>query len=283
MYSRAGMARTTKRPPKIQLSATRVLDLLMERHFNGGAYACLREVRNATGWEANRSADALIVSLWPSRGVWFGGIEVKVDRHDWLRELSSPEKSAPIQKYCNYWWVATTPGIVQAGELPETWGHLEVGGEKPVRVAREAPRLPAEPLDASFIAAVLRNVTAAQSRVSGRARDEGYAEAKKEFSTEALTNAKAEALQAASDLGGAKFRIEQLEEELAALKLLVTEFEQDTGLPLRHAYWQRDRTKRLIRVANALGGVDLDQLEKQMRLAVEGIATARQIASGEKA
>lgn len=277
------MARTTKRPPKIQLSATRVLDLIAEKHFNGGAFAMLREVHNRTGNSydgRDRYADALIISLWPSRGIWFGGVEVKVDRNDWLRERSSPEKSEPIQKYCNYWWVAAPPGVVQAGELPETWGHIEVGGEKPVRIAREAPRLPAEPPSATFIASVLRNATAGQARATGKARDEAYTKAQEEHSTETLTNIKAELLQAKSDLGSAQHRTKQLEDQLRILQETVESFEKDTGIPLQHSYWQRDRTRQLMRMAEALQGVDLERLREQLSFAAEQMAKARKLVTG---
>ena len=70
-----------------------MLDLL-ERHYartgNGGSgeYAFLRQVRNAAGFDAKRTFDAVVVGLWPSRGHDIHVIEVKVSRSDWQRELA---------------------------------------------------------------------------------------------------------------------------------------------------------------------------------------------------
>src|SRR5262245_2299599 len=100
-----------------------VLDAIAEApRFAPPACVMLREVRNGTGYAKQvRTADAVVVSVWPSRGVWLGGIEVKVSRSDWLRELKDPTKAAEIQKYCNYWWLASPEGVCEPGELPENW------------------------------------------------------------------------------------------------------------------------------------------------------------------
>lgn len=142
------------------LTANEVLDQLQQRVFHPKSHAMLREVNNATGYRGGRRyADAVICSCWPSRGLWLGGIEVKVSRPDWLSELKSPEKSAEIQKYCSFWWVATPPGIVRDGELPETWGLIEVT-RKQSKTVKRAPKLEVAPLDMPFVASVLRNAAA---------------------------------------------------------------------------------------------------------------------------
>lgn len=141
--------------------ASAIIDYLSEKVWTKGAHAWFTEVNAATGGRACRRADALVVSCWPSRGIYAFGIEVKVDRHDWLKELRDVTKSASIQKFCRQWWVATTPGIVRAGELPETWGLIEVEPGKRSHIVTTAPKLEAEPPTWEFFASVFRNASKA--------------------------------------------------------------------------------------------------------------------------
>lgn len=111
-----------------------------------------------------RTADAVAMSLYPSRGLEIHGIEIKKYRGDWLRELKKPDKSAAIQKFCDRWWIAVSDEkIVQPGELPKTWGLLVPKGAKLV-VKVEAPQLECEPINRRFLASIMRNA-------SGKAAD----------------------------------------------------------------------------------------------------------------
>jgi len=77
-----------------------VLDALRYRH-RPPAWAFLEKVRNGTGYQRDaRTADAIAMSVWPSRGLTLHGFEVKVVRGDWLRELRDPEKADEFFKYC---------------------------------------------------------------------------------------------------------------------------------------------------------------------------------------
>ena len=70
--------------------------------FPEDQYALLFEVRNSTGYGKRiRSADALAMSLWPSRGLELIGFEIKRSRIDWLKELSQPEKAEEICRFCD--------------------------------------------------------------------------------------------------------------------------------------------------------------------------------------
>lgn len=122
-------------------------------------WATFWEVRDAAGFDAKRSADCVAMNTWPSRGLVVHGVEVKVDRRDWLRELRDPAKSASIQRFCDFWWLAVDDQeIVKRDEVPETWGLLVLKG-KSLSVAKDAPKLEAEPLTRGFVAALLRNAT----------------------------------------------------------------------------------------------------------------------------
>ena len=121
------------------------------------AWAFIPQVRDGTGIGAGRTADAVAMSLWPSRGLELIGYEVKVARADWLRELRNPEKAETIFGYCDRWYVAAPEGVVAHGELPPTWGH------KVYRLGRietevEAPKLTPAALDRIFVAAIMRRL-----------------------------------------------------------------------------------------------------------------------------
>lgn len=123
-------------------------------------WAIMFEVRDATGFEGKRSADAVAMNLWPSRGMAVHGFEIKASRGDWQRELAQPEKSDPVQQYCDHWWIVAMPGIVKSGELPPTWGLQELHGERLV-LKSEAPKLAAAPLSRGFVASMLRRTAEA--------------------------------------------------------------------------------------------------------------------------
>lgn len=138
-----------------RMTEAKVLAKLKAR-YSGDAWAFMTHVPNATGARKSRTADALAMGLWPSRGLNLHGFEVKVSRSDWLGELKKPDKAEPIARYCDRWWlVAGGVGVVLPGELPDTWGLLVVKGARIV-CEREAPELTPEPIDRRFLAGLLR-------------------------------------------------------------------------------------------------------------------------------
>lgn len=181
-----------------------------------GAFAMLSQVRNGTGYQRKtRTADALVVSCWPSRGIWVGGIEIKVTLSDWRRELAEPEKADSIMRYCDYWWIAAPKGVVPVGEVPETWGLLEVSG-RGVTEARPAPKQEADALDAAFVAAVLRNASDGMVATS---------------SVQALVEEKAKELNSSRE-----YRVRMLEDENKRLNTLIGEFEKASGVRILHQW-----------------------------------------------
>ena len=147
--------------------------------YNAQAYALFREVGNSTGFKCQRHADALIMSLWPSRGMEIIGFEIKVSRTDWLKELAHPEKADPIAGYCDRWAIAVgDEEIVKVGELPPTWGLLVPSSSGGLRWKTPAPsNEQPKPIDRNFLAAVLR--CAPGSRIGEdfelrKARDEAF-------------------------------------------------------------------------------------------------------------
>ena len=141
------------------MTAAEILVSLQER-FCGPQYAFLPAVRDRTGMGASRTADAMAMSLWPSRGLELFGFEIKVSRMDWLRELKAPEKSEELFGYCDRWYVVVADkSIVHNGELPPTWGLMLPRG-KQIIIEVEAPKLEPSQLDRLFVAALLRRASA---------------------------------------------------------------------------------------------------------------------------
>jgi len=139
------------------MKTSELMDRLRAR-YSGNAYALITEVGNGTGMNCNRHCDALVMSLWPSRGLELIGCELKVSRADWQKELKQPEKAEDICGYCDRWYiVAADSKIVQPGELPPTWGLLVANGTG-LKAVTEAPRLEAKRMDRVMLAAIFRRV-----------------------------------------------------------------------------------------------------------------------------
>ncbi|MFA5056527.1 MAG: hypothetical protein WC485_00300 [Opitutaceae bacterium] len=145
-------------------------------HFDSRAYALLWEVGNGTGMNCSRHADALVMSLWPSRGLTLAGVEIKVSRTDWLKELKDPEKAESVLRYCDHWYmVVGDRSIIRDGELPEGWGLLVPNGSG-LKIKVKPERLNPKPIDRGFLAAIMRRVAeqGADAELLKKAHDDGY-------------------------------------------------------------------------------------------------------------
>lgn len=139
--------------------AGEMLDLLRGR-FPPPEFALLPTVRNRTGFGGEeRYADAVAISVWPSRGYSLHGFEIKTSRSDWLRELRNPGKADAIFSYCDRWWlVVPEPKIVELHELPKTWGLLVAKG-RGLTTLSPAPALSPKVPGLPFLASVLRRAS----------------------------------------------------------------------------------------------------------------------------
>jgi hypothetical protein len=158
---------------KQRMTADTVYEALAKRYEK--AWALLPQVRNGTGYARDpRTADAVAVSLWPSRGLEIHGIEIKVYHGDFERELRKPEKADAIQNYCHRWWIAAPDETVAPlADMPTTWGLMVVQRGK-MKVIKEAPLLTPKPLDSLFVAAVLRKGAEAPHEAEERGYRRGY-------------------------------------------------------------------------------------------------------------
>jgi hypothetical protein len=212
---------------KEKWTEARLYELLKER-YEQPAYIVLPQVANATGWSSTvRYADALAMSLWPSRGLELHGFEIKVAKNDWRKELRQPDKSEPIQAYCDRWWIVAAPDVVEVEDLPPTWGLLvpEKKRKMLLRVKHQAPLLEARPINRAFFAAILRRV------------------AEHETDDARIEEAARVARQAGFEAGGkdAERRRECVQGQYDTLHKEVVEFERVSGISLRYRYGHSPR------------------------------------------
>lgn len=239
--------------------APKILDRLAAGIWPSPAHVILREVRNATGYaQQSRAADALVVSVWPSRGVWFAGVEVKISRGDWRSELKNPEKSTEIQKFCDYWWVAAAPEVVADGEVPSNWGLIEVDGAK-ARIIKDAPRLTPAPLTSEFIASVLRNMVGTQDAL----RSNILMELKREMKATQAQTATLDYKDLERQNNSLKTNLEEFEEKHKKLLDQVNAFEWGTGIKVRGDY-RNPKVSAVYHLASAIQRGDFTDLVQRL-------------------
>jgi hypothetical protein len=150
---------TETKKPRTAKRGTSHIVAAMRKRYPANAYAVLFEVGDSTGFKCSRHADAIVMSLWPSRGLHVTGFEFKASRSDWLKELSQPEKAEAVLKYCDFWTVVVAEReIVKDGELPTGWG-LMCCDRDTLKTIAEPTKLTPVPLSREFVAAVLRSVS----------------------------------------------------------------------------------------------------------------------------
>lgn len=193
----------------------------VEKRFPPPAYVTLPQVRNGTGYSrrTTRTADAIVASVWPSRGLHFTGIEIKVSRSDWMREIADLGKAAEIQRFCHYWYVAAPAGLIQAAEVPETWGLIECDA-RGSRYTKEAPTLKASPPDMLFVCAVLRAAADAHAAHFHKAIPVAEVEKRIEEQIERRTDEKHR----------------NLNRQVEQLRTTISEFEKASGVSLARAW-----------------------------------------------
>jgi hypothetical protein len=227
---------------------------LLHELWPSNGYAILPEVGNGTGSNARRHADAVVMSLWPSRGLHICGVEIKVSRSDWQSELRKPEKAEAVAKYCDGWYLAvSSSSIVHPGELPPTWGLIVCDGGK-AKIKSPAPPMSPIPLDRGFVAAMLRRASefcAPDEWVTAQ-REALYAKAKK----------------GAEDACHAQ--MSRLQTEVDRLNENISTFEQKSGIRISGFYSDSsaENLKQAMRVI-AEADVPLDLMADRLQRASE--------------
>lgn len=158
-----------------------LLEQLLAERYPLPEWVFLPQVSNSTGTHHSRTADAIALNCYLSRGMELHGFEIKVTKQDWLSELKDPDKSIAVQQYCDRWWlVISKEEFVEKGMLPSTWGMMAVeakAGKLRLKVIHPAPKLEAPtPFTRGFVASVFRNAVdkVTPQGALKEARTEGY-------------------------------------------------------------------------------------------------------------
>lgn len=223
----------------------KVFDAL--RHvFPSPAHVRIPSVRNGTGYsrKRTRTADGLVFSTWPSRGLWMAGVEIKVSRSDWKRELADASKADEIQQYCNHWYVAAPAGVVPVNEVPQTWGLIEVKGAS-AEIVKAAPALTAKAPDLLLLCAIFR-------AMEGKVVCAGVVADRIREATDAAIEAKREA----DDY------------EFKRLKEVVAEFSAASGVTLNAGTWQSGSIGKAVKFVKEHGA---DNILNRMRRDAEHV------------
>ena len=154
------------------------------KHYAPPSHRVFFEVSNDTGVKARRWIDAIALGIWPSTGHEIVGIEIKVSRGDWKRELAAPDKAQTLMRFCTRWYLAAPEGLVKPDELPATWGLIERKADGAMRQKVCAKLLEPEPLTAGFLMAVLRNASGVDMELVSKLVAERDAERHKRFERE---------------------------------------------------------------------------------------------------
>lgn len=127
--------------------------------YKAPEYAFLTDVRNSVGFSAKvRTADAMAMSLWPSRGIYMAGFEVKISRADWKKELEQPEKAEELARFCKLWFIVCPDKLIDKDEVPPGWGLIYVKEDGGLRYPKPAPEHAALEPTWIFFASLLRDV-----------------------------------------------------------------------------------------------------------------------------
>lgn len=239
------------------LTEADLLRMLRDRHTktgNGGAgeYAVLFHVRNAAGFDSTNTFDAVVMQLWPSRGLELHGYEVKCSRKDWQRELAKPEKAEAAAARCDRFSVVVSDQeIIRPGELPPTWGLLVARGGR-LHCVRDAPLLPGADLARSvprpFLVALLRAAGAVP-----KAEPEEVTRARAEGAKEGLAQAEA--------------AMESWRQEAEELRKVIRDFDEAAGISLRSWRLGVDAPSTVGRTLRAIleGDAEAEQARSRIR------------------
>lgn len=230
----------------------------LRARYQPPAFALFEHVRNSTGVShVTRTADAMAMSLYPSRGLELHGFEVKVSRSDVLRELKEPEKAEELCTFCNRWWlVLSDASLIKPGELPPTWGLLVPRGEGLV-AAVEAPKLEAQLLSRRFLAAFLRR---AHDYYTG-----------KEVLGPRLEEEVQRAVEAArvSWESGSTYRLTRAKDEAEELRQRIAAFERAAGVSIDR--WNADEVGGAVRLVLDSGHAQVLLRLQRMRQELESL------------
>lgn len=229
------------------------INLGLRKRYRQPEWALFFNVANGTGARGNRYADAVGMSLFPSRGLEIHGFEVKISKSDWRREAQDPHKAESIAAYCDRWWVVTPPDLLANENIPPNWGWLAYDG-KVFHTKKKAEQLKAKPLDRTFLAALLRRAYEANADIA------------KSLLAEKAAAMEAEIMRHVED--GVKARTRAHERLIDA----VAAFEKASGIKIDH--WDGGDIGKAVAVVRAVGANNIYRSAPKLANDLRAIASS---------
>lgn len=224
-------------------------------------YALLFEVGNGTGAYKSNSADAVAMSLYPSRGLELTMFEIKCHRGDWLKELKRPSKAEAIAKFCDYVYIVVgDKDIVKLDEMPTNWGLLMPTANNGVRMLKKAVKLDPLPMNRAMLAGLMR-----------RRGETDRAQVKAEIAAE-VKKITAKRIEDAVN-----YAVSGIRQERDRLNGIVERFREETGMPLDS--WRIHQLIDAVKFVQAHGVVEL--LETLEHIKRHADRVSKQIADAE--
>lgn len=140
------------------MNAKDIKAALFKRYGTNSSTAIAFEVAHGTGRHANRHVDAVVMDLWPSRGLTLHAMEIKCSMSDLKRELANGQKSEEIAQHCDFFSIVAPAGMVKKMPLPHAWGLIEIRSDGAFTFPVPAKQTKARVVDRAFMAAFARAI-----------------------------------------------------------------------------------------------------------------------------
>lgn len=128
------------------------------RHFRRRGYIAVEQVRMATGYAVSqRTIDVVCIHPYPSKGCHAIGIEVKISRTDFNKELRQPKKRARARGLFNQFYLAVPESLNQGLRIPDDCGLITVAEVGKATIAHPSPEFATLP-DWPFVASLARKL-----------------------------------------------------------------------------------------------------------------------------
>lgn len=238
----------------------------LERKFAPPAWTIAYEVRSAVGFGKVRSADALALANWESRGCRLLGFEIKISVSDLRRELADPTKAEEIARFCHGWSLVAPADVIAAteAEIPPHWGLLVPRGAGLVQKRPPTPRHKPDAWTPLFVASLVRAFSAEAVRRYELTLAEGYKaleERRRDLDERERALRRVEGLDVPD-------RMNSLRTDRDALKADLEELRQVSGC------WSRDEFRQVLRAVGALNKARPVQELRSIAACLSDVATA---------
>jgi len=137
----------------------------LDRPDGRQSHVVLEQVPDGTGMYLGHWIDAVVFSLWESKGLTRSAFEVKVTRSDFIHELQNPLKHKWALECFHEFWFVAPQNVIQIEELSPNIGWMCPRGSKLV-VKRHAVQNPNPRLDDVLLAAFVRAASKEITKVS---------------------------------------------------------------------------------------------------------------------